>query len=252
MKYALRTRFGKDIVAQFMPPSRPTKRERVVILCDGMPTLPSKQSLLEFFSKKGYWVFHPRYRGSWESGGSFMKEAPDTDIGIVIGGLTRGFRDAWSGTAFKLSHPDIVLVGSSFGGATALLAGRDPRVRRVIAFSPLVDWTARSKDEPLDFLARFTRDGFGAAYRGTWATWAKLKKGTFFNPVRHAGEIDGSKVLIVHTRDDRSILWGPVVRFARRTKSRFVLLTRGGHMGLSTVMHPHHWKRVQKFLTMKP
>lgn len=51
MKYALRTRFGKDIIAQFMPPARPTKRERVVILCDGMPTLPSKHSVLEFFEE---------------------------------------------------------------------------------------------------------------------------------------------------------------------------------------------------------
>ncbi len=65
--YTLRTRFAKDIVCEFLPPSRPQKLDKVVILADGMPSVPSKKSVLEYFSKKGFWVFHPRYRGAWES-----------------------------------------------------------------------------------------------------------------------------------------------------------------------------------------
>lgn len=151
----------------------------------------------------------------------------------------------------KLSHPDIILIGSSFGGATALLAGRDARVRRVVAFSPLVDWTARSKAEPLEFLARFTQEAFGDAYRGDASVWSRLKSGAFFNPVAHVAEIDGSKTFIVHARDDETILFSPVARFAHTTRSTFHLLSRGGHMGLSTAIEPRHWKRIAKFITMK-
>jgi hypothetical protein len=252
MTYALRTRFGRDIVAEFMPPARATRRERVVILCDGMPTLPSKASLLEFFARRGYWAFHPRYRGTWESGGSFLARPCDEDIGIVIGGLTKGFRDAWSGRRFRLRAPAVALVASSFGGAAALLAARDPRVRRVVAFSPVVDWTSESRAEPMPFLRRFTAEGFGQGYRGRPGIWRKLSSGKYFNPVREAGDIDGAKVLLFHARDDGSVLWRPVARFAKRTGAALVLTARGGHMGLSAALRPARWKRIAKFLRMEP
>jgi pimeloyl-ACP methyl ester carboxylesterase len=251
MKHVMRTRFGPEIVSEFMPPSRKTRTDRVIILCDGMPAMPAKRAVIEFFAKKGYWVFHPRYRGTWESGGVFMRESPDQDITTVIDHLSKGFTDAWSGTAYVLQNPEIILIGSSFGGATALLASCDPRVSKAIAFSPLVDWTADSKAEPLDFLARFTVQAFGEAYRGDRSTWSKLKKGEFFNPVRCSDDMDGHKLLIVHARDDESILWRPVERFAKKVKAQFWLVTRGGHMGLGAVTEPRFWKRVKKFLTIK-
>ena len=251
MSYALRTRFGRDIVAEFLVPARKTARERVIILCDGMPTLPSKGSLLEFFARKGYWVFHPRYRGTWESGGSFLARPCDEDIRIVMDGLVRGFREAWNGKKFRLRNPEITLVASSFGGATALLASRDSRVRRVIAFSPVVDWTSESKAEPMSFLKRFTAEGFGQAYRGHPGIWAKLKSGKYFNPVREAARIDGRKLLLFHARDDDSVLWRPVRQFSERTGATLVLSKRGGHMGLSMAARPGHWKRIAKFLRMK-
>lgn len=251
MKYALRTQLGQDIIAEFMPQARPTKRERVIILCDGMPTVPGKRSVLEFFSRKGYWAFLPRYRGSWESGGEFLKESPDRDITVVIDQINRGFQDAWSGTIHRFKNPEIILIGSSFGGAVALLASRDTRVSKVITFSPLVDWTARSDEEPLEFLARFVENGFGQAYRGSGSIWAKLKVGDFFNPVRHINEIDGSKVFIIHATDDRSIRWRPVAQFAKKSGAQFLLLKHGGHLGLATATKPRFWKRIQKFITLK-
>jgi len=59
-----RTRFKKDIVAEFLPPARLGKKQKLIVLCDGMPSIPRKQSLMEFLSGKGYWVFYPRYRGA--------------------------------------------------------------------------------------------------------------------------------------------------------------------------------------------
>jgi pimeloyl-ACP methyl ester carboxylesterase len=252
MTYAFRTRFGRDIVAEFMEPARPGKRPRVIILCDGMPTVPSKGSLVEFYARKGYWVFHPRYRGTWESGGSFLARPCDEDIGIVVDGLTRGFRDAWSGRQFRLQNPNITLIASSFGGATALLASRDVRVQRVVAFSPVVDWTSESRAEPMSFLKRFTAEGFGMGYRGSSGIWKKLRSGRYFNPTREEGTIDGRKLLLVHARDDDSVLWRPVERFARRTGAELVLLKHGGHMGLRAAMEPRFWKRIARFIKMKP
>ena len=84
-----RTRFARDIVTEFLPPARAlgtraSKRQRAIILCDGMPSIPRKQPLAEFLSSKGYWVFYPRYRGAWESGGLFLERSPHLDILDVI------------------------------------------------------------------------------------------------------------------------------------------------------------------------
>ena len=75
-----RTRFKREILTEFLPPARATKKQRVIVLCDGMPSIPRKQSLSEFLAAKGYWVFYPRYRGSWESGGEFLARSPHEDI----------------------------------------------------------------------------------------------------------------------------------------------------------------------------
>ena len=55
--YPLRTRFKKEIVAEFLPPAKLGKHDKVIIICDGMPGVPKKRPLLEFLSKKDFGLF---------------------------------------------------------------------------------------------------------------------------------------------------------------------------------------------------
>jgi alpha-beta hydrolase superfamily lysophospholipase len=84
-----RTRFQKEIVAEFLLPARSSKQQKAIILCDGMPSIPRKQSLAEFLSKQGYWVFYPRWRGAWESGGQFLEKSPHLDILDIVSELPK-------------------------------------------------------------------------------------------------------------------------------------------------------------------
>jgi hypothetical protein len=90
-----RTRFRQQIVAEFLPPSRERKTQRVVILCDGMPSTPRQQPLSEFLSGKGFWVIYPRYRRAWESGGHFLEKSPHEDILDITDDLPKD-PDIWS------------------------------------------------------------------------------------------------------------------------------------------------------------
>src|ERR1700690_2280755 len=123
--HMLRTRFHRDILTEFLPPARRLKRQRVIILCDGMPSIPRKQPLAEFLSRKGYWVFYPRYRGSWESGGQFLGKSPHEDILDVIDGLSKPFRELAFGRRFRVSLDEVFVIGGSFGGAAAILSQMD-------------------------------------------------------------------------------------------------------------------------------
>src|ERR1022692_1712482 len=131
-----RTRFKRDVVTEFLAPTRPGKRQRAIVLCDGMPSIPRKQPLAEFLSGKGYWVFYPRYRGAWESGGEFLARSPHLDILDVIGGLAREFRELAFGRQFRLELDGIGGVGTLGDEAFVKLGG--PLAIELLHVAPLL------------------------------------------------------------------------------------------------------------------
>ena len=247
-----RARFKREIVAEFLPPARASTKNRVIILCDGMPSIPRKQSLMEFFSKKGYWVFYPRWRGAWESGGRFLEKSPELDISDVIDQLPKGFKEAAFGKRFKLAPDEIFVIGGSFGGAAAILSSLNPRVTRVVANCPVVDWKVldeeQGKETSNPSYSAYIREAFGNGYRLTAKNWNKLLSGTFFNPASRIRELDPAKIIIFHAKDDPYIPWRMVSRFAARIGARMKLLTRGGHLRTEETVRCY-WPEISGFFS---
>src|ERR1700691_5725295 len=104
-----RTRFKEQIVAEFLPPSRPHKSQKLIILCDGMPSIPRKQSLSEFLAAKGFWVIYPRYRGAWESSGQFLEKSPHQDILDIIDDLPGEIEETAFGRRFHVAPEQIFI-----------------------------------------------------------------------------------------------------------------------------------------------
>jgi len=245
-----RTRFARDILTEFLPPTRAGKRQRAILLCDGMPSIPRKQPLGEFLSAKAYWVFYPRYRGAWESGGEFLAQSPHLDILDVIGGLSGEFRELAFGRRFRPEVEDVFVIGGSFGGAAALLCSLDDRVKKVVANCPVVDWAILGREQKKETsnpsYAAYIRAAFGEGYRLPDRNWKKLFGGKFYNPAYHAGEFNAAKVLMFHAQDDPYIPYQSVVKFARTTGARLKLLRRGGHLSTSLIV-PKYWRQIREF-----
>ena len=245
-----RTRFATDIVTEFLPPARLTRRQRVVLVAAGMPSMPNKQPLLEFLSRQGFWAFFPRWRGSWESGGEFLRVSPEQDLFDVIDGLRRGFRETAFGERFEVEAEKIFVIGGSFGGAAALLASLDSRVDKVVANCPVVDWSILREEEKKETsnpsYPAYIRETFGNAYRLPARNWNRLRSGRFFNPVARVKEFDARKVLIFHAKDDPYIPWRSVASFARQTGIKLKLLARGGHLSTQRVTK-EYWVQISRF-----
>ncbi len=245
-----RARFKNEIVAEFLPPARPRKKQKVIILCDGMPGIPRKQPLMEFLSGKGYWTFYPRYRGAWESGGQFLRESPHQDILDVIEELPKGVRELAFGKRFGMSPHEIFVIGGSFGGAAAILASLDERVKRVIANCPVVDWAILADEEKAETsnpnYAAYVREAFGNAYRLSDKNWRKLRSGRFYNPAYHVREIAPAKIMMFHAKDDPYVPYKTVKRFADQTGVKLNSLERGGHVGTDYIVRKY-WQRIDKF-----
>ena len=245
-----RTRFNRQIVAEFLPPARAGRKQRVIVLCDGMPSIPRKQPLAEFLAAKGYWVFYPRYRGAWESRGEFLERSPHLDVLDVISGLRREILEHAFGKRFRVKADEIFVIGGSFGGAAAILCSLDNRVKKVIANCPGVDWGILREEEKTETsnpsYAAYIRAAFGQGYRLSGRNWKKLYSGKFYNPGHHVDEIDPSKVMMFHAQDDPHVPYESVVKFACETGVKLKLLKRGGHLSTDMVVRKF-WGEIERF-----
>lgn len=246
--------FDKNIICEFAPPFKNTKSVKVIILCDGAPSVPSKKSVIEFWTKKGFWVFHPRYRGTWESGGKFLKRSPSLDILNVIKQLPKGFTYHASYVqkrSTKINYDKLYLIGGSFGGPAVILASQHKEVTKAVAFCPVVDWKKLGRAEPLNEMSRFFKEAFGEGYRFNQKDWNKLKSGKFYNPVSNQKNIDGSKLFIIQSKDDESVFYKPVEKFAKNTGSKLWLIKTGGHIGHSNSIKPKYYNKIRHFFLKK-
>jgi len=245
-----RTRFKYEIVTEFLPPARLGKIQKVIILCDGMPSIPRKQPLAEFLSRKGYWVFYPRYRGAWESGGEFLGRSPHEDILDVIAAMSKEFKELAFGQRFRLSPDEMFVIGGSFGGAAALLSSLDPRVKKVIANCPVVDWGILRQSEKRETsnpsYSAYIREAFGNGYKLSDRNWKKLNGGKFYNPIYHAREVVASKVMMFHAQDDPFVPYRSVKKFAQLTGVRLKLFRRGGHLSTDLIVRKY-WPQIREF-----
>lgn len=213
-----------------------------------MPSYPAIKELMIFLAQKGFWVFNPRYRGTWESDGSFLKISPHQDILDIIDELPKGFKNLWDGKIYKVKPGKIFLVGSSFGGPAVLLSSSDARITRAVAFSPVIDWRVKMKTEPLDWMGKFVSMAFRNGYRFKQKDWGKLKSGKFYNPMTAINRINGQKIFIIVTDDDKIVSSGPTKKFARMTGCKILSLKKGGHLGLSVLIKPRFYQKFQKFI----
>ncbi len=134
-----------------------------------------------------------------------MERSPHEDIIDIIGELPKEMEEIAFGRRFRLSPDRIFVIGGSFGGTAAILASLDPRVSRVIANCPVVDWEILDRSEKVETrkenYADYIREAFGNGYRRSDANWEKLRSGTFYDPWYHRNEITASKVMIFHAKD---------------------------------------------------
>lgn len=242
-----RTRFSRDIVTEFLPPED-KKSRKVMIFCSGVPGTPNKDDVLEFFAQQGYWTFFPRYRGTWESSGIFLKQSLEEDLFDVIDALNEKFTDTWTGKSYRVRPKHVTIVGSSFGGPAAIISTLDARVDRAICISPVVDWVAEDKAEPLDDLYRILKEGYGGAYRLNKSSWNRLAKGRFYNPVNYVDDLDGRKIMIFHAKNDKVVRYKPVSKFAKGIGCQLISLDKGGHLSSSMLMRNRYYRKVSKFL----
>ncbi len=249
----MRLRINTDIITEFLPPRR-GKGDKALIFCDGMPSVPSKRYVLDYWSRRGYWVFHPRYKGTWESGGHFLDHDPTLDIIEVAHTIRNGSLISTRKNFDHVPIPKIThisVIGASFGGAVALLSSLYPEVDRVVAISPVIDWSSELNNpiESLPDLKNYIRNGFGEAYRFSDHHFDRLGREVgFFNPIAHIHAYDPNKVFILHAKDDMIVSYDKIAEFINTVKCPYELRRRGGHLSSAATIAFFGGRNLRRFV----
>jgi predicted alpha/beta hydrolase family esterase len=123
-------------------------------------------------------------------------------------------------------------------------------VKRVVANCSVVDWTfwirlRRPRPANANY-AEYIRQAFGNAYQLSDANWNKLRSGTFYNPWHHRKEIEGSKVVMFHAKDDPNVPYERTKLFAELTDAALKSINKGGHISTDYVVRKF-WAQIKRF-----
>ena len=224
----------KDIIFEFSPSE---ESRGVVIVCDGLPSVPKQKELLSDLSSLGFFVIYPRYRGTWESGGEFLKESPTEDIKDVIDLIKKGkITELYADKEFEIKNKNIYLIGSSFGGVIALSLAENEDVSKVVVLSPVVDFSKHNdnnNEQDLVWLGSFIKKAFGQGYRFSNENWHKMTKGEILNPSQELDKEKSEKVLILYDKSDESIDYNKIENYSFKNNIKTIEVKNIGHLSFS-------------------
>jgi len=198
-----------------------------VIILDGLPSRPaSKDQLIKKLSGHGFDVFFPRYEGTWESKGEFLKRPPSQGIIEFIEALRKGV----SLNDKKYFARKIFLLGSSFGGGVALDVAAKGVADKTCALSPVISFRRVPRIKTLE---DYLRTAYSKDYRFNSKNWQKLLEDRLWN--LDSFQIKNpSDVLIMAGNVDEQIKKADLIKFGKKNKIR-VNIYNFGHITLSKI-----------------
>jgi esterase/lipase len=136
----------------------------IIVECPGCPSIPYIKKNKKY-ALHGYAYILPRYRGTWESYGTFLKENPLNDIELILKALRKTITTQL-GKIVDLRRIPIIIMASSLGGSIALSV--DSRViSKKIILNPVISYRKlgeRSGEESFDDFVKFIRTNYPRVY----------------------------------------------------------------------------------------
>ncbi|MEI7512838.1 MAG: alpha/beta hydrolase [Candidatus Uhrbacteria bacterium] len=208
-----------------------SKPKGIIILCEGMPALPERADLMNRFCRNGYHVFLPRYQGTWENSGTFLKHSPAKEIRE----LCKAINDSIQPSSKRIRSTHFILIGTSFGGSVAIDAADHPSVRRVIALSPVIDFALMPD---LKTLGTHLKEFYPGAYRFEQKDWNKLLNGKLIQPLLKLSSPTRKKIQIILGGKDTTISPEQIKLLPITVQKQILTYPAVGHISFSKITEP--------------
>lgn len=216
--------------------------KHAIIMCDGLPSVPKQKKFIKSIANKGFLVIYPRYRGTWESEGDFLKNSPIEEIREIVKFVKEDCKitEFYNLKEFNFSINKISIIGVSFGGAVSLALTSMEEVNKIYSYSPIVNFSNLSDKkyncQNLNSLGDFIKKAFPFVYRFEKGDWDKMIKGDLFEPLSLINESDFKKITVIHGKDDKVIDYRYIIDSLKNKNIDFILLDNEGHFSFESFL----------------
>lgn len=187
-----------------------------MVFCYGLPSHPYQHSpaKVEGLIEEGFVLFYPNYVGTWGSYGTMSWENCVSTVLQSIDFLKGGKgENAYNRSSIAWEVKDIVLVGGSFGGSVALVAGaKSKEIKNIVSVAAPTDWRDHSRiaeepGEPIDELFNSIKRGWNNLWRiPSKKEWDRLATGKVdLNPIDYIKELRDKNILLIHGELDNIV-----------------------------------------------
>lgn len=224
-----------------------------IIILPGFPGRYDYNELIESFYDRGYHVFLPRYHGSFQSTGSFLKKNPINDILTFIKNLSKNTAlSLWDNQKKNFKINKKILVASDFSVpiACGAIAKNSSLFSHLIIASPIWDFKRHLSEGGMDLrhLAEFAKRAYQNIYRIEFSDIAlKLSKFKETKPEFYIEKIKDFPIMILHDPNDPKVPFKISKEMSRKfNKVSFIEHYLGP--GLSNSLINAYWKDIDKFI----
>lgn len=211
--------YYKDMFFEFLVHGREEGWERdSIVLLPGFPSSNKYDSEMRYLYSRGFNVFFPRYKGTYQSKGSgkggFLGENIVQDLKKFLEEMKKGkAKSLWDNRVVEFSvGGKIILFGGSFSGAVACgLGAVDKDVRKIVLFSPVWDFKKHNElggEQDLEKLIPFVKRAYKNLYRiGFESLSKKMMEFRECSPEFYLNRLAGNEtgVLVMHDPEDTTV-----------------------------------------------
>lgn len=229
------------------------KPQRFLVFLYGLPSHPFDEHtpMVKKFLKEDFIIVCPEYIGTFSSYGECnLQNSIDTAL-QTIKFLKKGRgKNLWDLTEFQWRVKDITLIGGSYGGSVALVAGAKSKdIKNIVAISSPIDWKTHSRmleeKEDIYELYNIVRRGFENVWRiSSKEDWDKFAKGELdMNPIDYIDSLKNKNVLIIHGAKDQVVNVKRAHELYEKLKNgkgkcKKIILPKEKHIGLRIFEKP--------------
>lgn len=212
---------GESLIIDLCKTIHGTKK--LAILLPGLPYEPKKYDLVNQLNNADFDVAFIHYKGTWGSEGEFLAKPPQKEIDALIAMI----RDVGLNT---ILYTEISLLGTSFGGALALMITDVPIIRKIIVLSPVISY---KKVPGINTLQGYLSSNFPTQYTFRAERFSDLISDRICSPVQGFG-INPSKVMLMGGDKDTEIDIKEIENFGDQNKIHY-LTFNVGHITFSKI-----------------
>jgi hypothetical protein len=231
------------------------KKADAVIILPNFPSHNSYENPIKFWFDRGYHVFMPRYRGTYQSNGKFLSKNVVDDMIDFAKSIEKGsVKNIWDGQKKEFKVNKKILIAGGFSGAIACgMVAKSDLFSHLILASPIWDFESHNSEgneQDLNALLEFVGKSYKNCYRFSFKNLkkavAKYKEihPNYYLPKLHEGKFP---VLVFHDPNDKNVSFAKTKSVVEKMPNATLIEHYLGH-GLSGDLFSVFWKEVDKFI----